>query len=42
MHFNVLCLVVVVPDEQADADEGKQKLEDYDDNVYHNGKVLKG
>ena len=27
--------MVVVPDEQAHTDEGKQELEGYDENVYH-------
>ena len=29
--------MVVVPDEQAYADEGQQELEGYDENVDHNG-----
>ena len=36
-----LRLVVVVSDEQAHADESQQELEGYDENVDHNGKVLK-
>jgi translation elongation factor EF-1beta len=32
-----LVLVIVVSDEQGHADEGQQKLNGYDDNVYHNG-----
>ena len=32
-----LRLVVVVPDKQGYASEGQQKLEGYDENVYHNG-----
>ena len=32
-----LRLMVVVPDEQTHASEGKQELEGYDENVYHNG-----
>ena len=32
-----LRFVVVVPDEQAHTDEGKQELEGYDENIYHNG-----
>ena len=30
--------MVVVPDEQTHASDGKQELEDYDENVYHNEK----
>ena len=37
-----LCFVDVVPDEQAHADEGQQELEGYDEDVDHNGKILKG
>ena len=29
--------MIVVPDEQTHASEGKQELEGYDENVYHNG-----
>jgi hypothetical protein len=32
-----LRLVVVMPDEQTNADEGQEKLEGYDENVNHNG-----
>ena len=31
-----LRLIVVVPDEQAYADKSQQKLEGYNENVYHN------
>lgn len=36
-----LCLVIVVPDEQAHASEGQQELKDYDINVNHDDNVLK-
>ena len=32
-----LRLMVVVPNEQAHAEESQQELEGYDENVYHNG-----
>jgi hypothetical protein len=32
-----LRLMIVVPDKQTYASEGKQELEGYDENVYHNG-----
>jgi hypothetical protein len=39
---NSLRLVVVVPDEQTHTSEGKQELDGYNENVYHNGQVLTG
>lgn len=34
--------MVVVSDEQTHTSEGKQELDGYNENVYHNGQVLTG